>query len=407
MAKGPLKNLTDEDDDLLAELGIEVETKTTTQQTPREERIMAGFEGIEQFYVTHGRLPLNGEDKDIFERLQAVRLDKIRSSNECLTVLAGHDAHGLLAINAGHLVHVQDDLDDEALLAELGVLDAVENDITQLTHVRPRAVVRAEAEEIAQRKPCVDFELFKPLFAQVQLDLKAGIRVARSYKRDAKFNTGEFYILGGQTAYIAEMGEWFQTEYGNNDTRLRVIFDNGTESNLLYRSFQKSLSGDDMGRRISDSNAGPLFEESLFEENLNDGDAQSGTIYVLKSLSKHPTIQQNQAIIHKIGVTGGDVKTRIANAQLDPTFLMAGVEVVATYELYNINRSKLEHVLHRFFEAAKLDIQINDRFGQPVVPREWFLVPLFVIDEVVSKIKDGTLTQYHYDVQTASLLQTV
>ena len=406
MAKIPLKKLTDEDDDLLAELGIEVVTKVETELTPREARIISGFEGIEGFYLAYGRLPLHGEENDIFERLHALRLDKIRLSNECLTVLANRDAHGLLATNAGHLIHVQDDWDDEALLTELGVLDAVENDITQLTHVRPRAVVRAEAEEIAQRKPCVDFERFKPLFAQVQLDLKAGIRVARSYKRDAKFNTGEFYICGGQKAYIAEMGEWFETEYGRNDTRLRVIFDNGTESNLLYRSFQKSLSGDDMSRRISDSNAGPLFEERLFEDNLNDDDAQSGTIYVLKSLSNHPIIQKNQTIIHKIGVTGGDVKTRIANAQLDPTFLMADVEVVATYELYNINRSKLEHVLHRFFETAKLDIHINDRFGQPVAPREWCLVPFFVIDEVVSKIKDGTLTQYRYDVQTASLIHS-
>ena len=401
MVNPSFNKFTDEDDALLAELGIEVVAKTTTNHTPREERIIAGFEEVERFYVDNGRLPAHGETLDIFERLYAMRLDAIRSSPECLAALANHDAHGLLQGNANSPAHDEIDLDDDALLAELGVLDAVENDITRLTHVRPRAQVRAEAEEIAQRKPCVDFASFKPLFAHIQQELNAGVRVARSYKRDAKFNQGEFYILNGQKVYIAEMGEWFQTTYGNNDTRLRLIFDNGTESNLLYRSFQKALSADEMGRRVSEPSAGPLFNEEL-----SDDDTQSGTIYVLQSLLEHPSIQEHRNTIHKIGVTGGDVKTRLASAKTDSTFLMADVEVVATYELYNINRSKLEHLLHRFFETARLDIQLKDRFNQPVVPREWFLVPLFIIDEVVDKIKDGTLPQYHYDVQTVSLIKS-
>ena len=57
---------------------------------------------------------------------------------------------------------------------------------------------------------------------------------------------------------------------------------------------------------------------------------------------------------------------------------MADVEIVATYELYNINRTKLENLIHRVFDPARLDIEIKDRFGNPVIPREWFLVPLFV-----------------------------
>ncbi|MDX2144298.1 MAG: GIY-YIG nuclease family protein, partial [Rhodospirillaceae bacterium] len=125
--------------------------------------------------------------------------------------------------------------------------------------------------------------------------------------------------------------------------------------------------------------------------------------YVLRSKSDHPKINSNRDILHKIGVTGGDIRTRIANAKLDPTFLMAEVEVVATYELYNINRTKLENLIHRFFEHARLDIEIKDRFGQPVIPREWFLVPRFVVDEVVERIKDGTIANYRYDVGHARL----
>jgi len=134
-------------------------------------------------------------------------------------------------------------------------------------------------------------------------------------------------------------------------------------------------------------------------------DLASGTIYVLRSKSDHPAINENRDVIHKIGVTGGKVEQRISNAKLDPTFLMAEVEIVATYELYNINRTKLEKLLHKIFEAVRLDVQIEDRFGNPVMPREWFLVPLFIIDQVVEKIKDKTIDNYIYDVESASLIK--
>ena len=130
---------------------------------------------------------------------------------------------------------------------------------------------------------------------------------------------------------------------------------------------------------------------------------ESGTIYVLRSKSNHPLIAKHRDVIHKIGVTGGRLNTRFARASLDPTFLFADVEIVATYKLNNINRAKLETLLHRFFGAARLDLEIADRFGNPVKPREWFLVPLPVIDEVVERIRDMTIVDYEYDPGAASL----
>lgn len=130
---------------------------------------------------------------------------------------------------------------------------------------------------------------------------------------------------------------------------------------------------------------------------------ESGTIYVLRSKSDHPLIAKHRDVIHKIGVTGGRLNIRFARANLDPTFLFADVEIVATYKLNSINRAKLEALLHRFFGAARLDLKIDDRFGNPVKPREWFLVPLAVIDEVVERIRDLTIVDYEYDPGTASL----
>jgi len=382
---------TDEDDELLAELGVEVESKSTSSHTPREECIIAGFEEIERFVEAHGRLPLHGEDKDIFERIYAVRLDKIRSSTECKDVLAAFDKNGLLTDVPNLITTSAEELDDDALLAELGVTSQGDSDITRLTHVKSRAEKKA-AEEIGSRSLCNNFEDFKPLFAQIQTELKADIRRTLRFKEDASINIGEYFILGGQIAYIAEVGELTQDAYSKWDARLRIIFDNGTESNILLRSLQKALYKDESGRRITDPNAGPLFDE-----NVQDEDIESGTIYVLRSKSEHLDIKPHANLLHKIGVTGGNVATRITNAKLDPTFLMADVEIVATYELYNINRVKLENLLHRFFDSVRLDIQISDRFGNPIKPREWFLVPLFIIDEVVKKVEDGSLSKYKYD----------
>ena len=294
-------------------------------------------------------------------------------------------------------------MDEDELLAELeGAAGSA--DITELRHVRTSAEKRA-AEEIASREKCLDFEKFKPLFEQVHSEIEAGLRTTRPFVKDAGFlkaeiKAGQFFILGGQIAYVAEVGETFKAPNGESDARLRVIYSNGTESDLLFRSLQRALYKDEAGRRITDPTAGPLFAGRS-----EDGDQASGTIYVLRSKSDHPTVAANRDMLHKIGVTSGSVERRIANARLDPTFLMADVEIVATYELYNINRTKLENVIHRVFSPARLDIEIKDRFGKPIVPSEWFLVPLFVIDEAVEKIKDGTITGYVYDPKTAKLTQ--
>lgn len=397
MAKG----FSEDDDALLEELGVESETKTHSSRTAREERIIAGFEEIQRFVEKHGRAPQHGEDRDIFERLYAVRLDRMRELEECRAALSGLDHQGLLAGGASPTVADAVELDDDELLSQLGVEDGA-GDITDLRHVRSTAEKRA-AEEIADREPCPDFATFKPLFAEVQRDLDTAVRTTRPFVKEAGFlkadiTKGQFFILGGQIAYVAEVGETFKAPNGEYDARLRVIYSNGTESNLLRRSLQRALYKDEAGRRITDPTAGPLFADQD-----EDGDKASGTVYVLRSRSDHPTVAAHREVLHKIGVTGGDVARRLANARLDPTFLMADVEIVATYELYNINRTKLENLIHRIFGAARLDIEIKDRFGLPIIPREWFLVPIFVIDQAIEKIRDGTITGYSYDPKTASL----
>ncbi len=390
------------DDDLLDALGVEVPSLKTATRTPREERIISGFEDIQRFYQANGRAPLHGEDRDIFERLYAVRLDQLRKLPEAQTLLAGLDSHSLL-LGTAIAVDV-DNLDEDALLAELGIGSEFvdQDDITVLRHVRSSAAIKA-AEEIAARTPCKDFEKFKPLFDEVEAGLKQKVWVTKPFGKNASIEAGDFFILSGLIAYVAEVGDTYKTPNAETNGRLRVIYSNQTESDLLLRSLQRALYKDSDGRagsRLIKVDSGPLFSDITEPD-----DIETGTIYVLRSLSSHPFVAKHRELIHKIGVTGGRVETRIAVAAKDATYLLADVEVVATYKLHNLNRTRLENIFHRLFGAAQLDLTIEDRFGHPVKPREWFLVPLHVIDEAVERIRDGSITDFAYDTQTARLIR--
>lgn len=369
--------------------------KKHATRTPREERIIAGFEDIERFYEEHGRLPQHGEDRDIFERLYAVRLDRLREQEDCRTFLAQFDKHGLLEGADGTESKV-DELDPDDLMAELSGLGEGD-DITQLRHVRSAGEKRA-AEDIARRDRCLDFDKFQPLFKQVKDELANGNRVTRPFELKAEIRPGAFFIVFGQIAYVAEMGEVFTNPQGRTDARLRVIFDNGTESGMLMRSLQRQLNEDDAGRRITDPAPGPLFADKA-----QAGETEDGTIYVLRSKSDHPVVAEHREVIHKVGVTSGSVETRISGAEKSSTYLLAGVEVVATYKVYGVNCQKLESLIHKVFAAAQINLSVPDRFGHVVKPREWFLVPLNVIDDAVQRIRDRSILEYRYDPQQGRL----
>ena len=390
-------------DELAEELAEFGEPEKKGGRPPREERILAGFEEIQRFVEKEGHAPQHGEGRHIFERLYAVRLDRLRGACGVPRLLVPLDHQGLLAGAQPISPESPEGIDEDELMAELAGA-AGDSAITELRHVRATVEKRA-AEDIAQRKKCADFETFEPLFEAVKRDLKSGVRQTLPvHKFDeiklTEIQKGEFFIVEGQMAYVAELGEAIRTKYERTDSRLRVIYDNGTESDVLQRSFQRALHRDETARLITNPSAGPLFADEPEGDDL-----ASGTIYVLRSKSDNPVFAANRDVLHKIGVTGGKVETRLANAALDPTFLLADVEIVATYVLYNVNRVKLENLIHRVFDPAQLDIEIKDRFGNPVKPREWFLVPLFVVNEVVERIKDGTITEYVYDPASACLVR--
>jgi hypothetical protein len=383
--------------ELLAELGVETTAEPKRALTPLQERIIAGFEDIQRFVAEHGHLPRHGDDRDIFERLYAVRLDRLCSLPEARELLASLDRDGLLDGNG-----------PTAVAPGIGRRCPARGTGHRAGRIRRHHAVapcraacgRRAAEEIANREKCEDFETFKPQIERVQADLAKGAREAKAVDQTEvtleEVRPGNFFIVAGQMALIADTSDAFVTEYERKDRRVRVIYDNGTEATMLARSFQKALYRDETARRITALSAGPLFGDVAEPDDL-----ASGTIYVLRSKSAHPYVAEHRELIHKIGVTGQSVAHRVANARNDPTFLLADVEVVAEYQLFNINRSKMEGLIHKALAAARLDLAAGDRFGRTVQPREWFLIPFQAIDDLISKISDGSVTQVRYDPMEA------
>lgn len=360
------------------------------------DRLRVGFREIIDFVRTHGREPLDGAEVELSERKLARRLVGFRNDTSKVSALSDIDNLGLLASHptAPPVVETFENLDE--VLNDIDLEE--DNGIYNLRHVRPYREVQ-QAEYRTERRPCKDFERFKPIFEKVQKEIDSGEREAVAFAKEQEISTGHFFILRGVVVYVAGMKEAFEKNKKIN-ARLHLVFSNGTESDMLLRSLATELYKDPDGRRVTAPFAGPLFEQ---KESVQG--EESGTIYILKSLSSDPEIRVQNKILHKIGVTSGSVERRIQNAENEATFLLAPVEVVATFKLFDINRMKLENMLHRFFADARADVEIKDRFGNPVRPKEWFFVTLDLIKQAIEAIEAGTIVGLRYDAQAAMLVK--
>lgn len=359
---------------------------------------------VTRFYERYGRLP-NPDASDLEEMRLGTIWGKIAADpNEAMRA---EDRLGLLAMEkAAPVVSWRDDPRPEDIPESLEDIFAddslhIASDLVALRNVTP-AAERQNPDHRAEFVACPDFAQFEQLFEAMQSALDAGERVATLIESRAIIEPleGDFFIRGGLLAYIAEKTE-MSARGGSRDHRLRVIFSNGTESDPLMSSFRKSLNDDSTARVVQRSGLGPLDPEW-------DADrlALSGTIYVARSLSTDPAIAAERSILHKIGVTSQDVRRRVADARNDPTFLLAPVEVVATFELQNLARAKVENLLHRFFASARpAELSIVDRFGKKVRPQEWFYVLPEHVSQAATLLRSGELHLFRYDADQQKIVR--
>lgn len=393
------------------------EVKPSNRSDPTS-AVQQKFEEINQFIDDHGKLPTMADDAPFCEQSLAASLNALVGDNTHHGLLGRHDRHGLLpSSDAGELLEDQLPTLDQ-ILKSLPDEIADAPDITQLRHVRKKMIKRRKPDRVSQRRACEDFDQFEPLFRQASVELEDGVRKAIPYRREQEIREGQFFILKGVWVYIAEVGEIFE-KAGKKNARMRVVFGNGTEGNNLRRALSAELYKDRNSRRITapqykverpnnsgeNSASNPPRRVMAAPENATyDGPpTETGTLYVLRSLSREPVVQQYGDRLIKIGVTKGNVKQRIANAVNSPTYLLAPVEVVAEFRLENIQPIKLERLLHLFFSDARATITIKDRFDKDVQSREWFFLTPDAVKAALDHFIAGTLKDVRFDPATGQV----
>ena len=262
-----------------------------------------------------------------------------------------------------------------------------------------RVIAKKKPDYVAQHKLCENFQDYKPLFEKVHQELKEGKRSLVKINKTATLAVGRYYFVSGQMLLLEQIGELKKSSNFLPDARTRCIYENGTESDILLQTLRKSVVGD--GYAISE-----LQEEtdSHFFRNsdIATDDKVTGYIYVLSSLSDDPEVKAEKNL-YKIGFTTNDVELRIANAENEPTYLMAPVKIVATYKVVNLNSQKFEDLVHQLLMAVQYQVVVYDDKGIAHQPQEWFIVPLPVVDVMIKKIMDGSIVGYTYNPQLECL----
>ncbi len=369
-----LRELIEDDD-----LGL-LDVKPMRAAMTEAERQAEEFFEVADFYREHRREPKN-DLANMQEARLAMRLNGLRMNPEKAKALFDLDEFGLLVpVKAPESI---DDIFEDDVLNLLGDDD---DDIFNLRHV-PKNI--ESPDHIAIRKPCVDFDRFEPLFKQCHAELRSGKRKLCQTVREDQISKGQFFILSGVMMYLAEIGKDSKKKR-RKDPRLHCVFENGTESDMLFQSLIKALYVD--GRCVSEN------EDRLMDDlsNITDDDGKTGNIYVLKSLSTNPEIAALRDL-YKIGFSTVPVEERVKNAADDPTYLMAPVHIVETFECFNLKPQKLELLLHKFFGKVCLEVDVFDRSGKRFTPREWFIAPLPIIEEAIELIISGEIINYVYD----------
>lgn len=389
-----IEDIFDDDD-----LGLlDVKVKTSTVKTD-EERLIDSFEEINVFIDKNEREP---NKSSMSEYGLLAKLKNFRENEEQKKVLKPFDRHNLLGYLEMEKQSIDDILNEDD---ELGLLDADNDlDIFKFKHT-PRPEDRADADFVAQRKPMKekDFEKYEKMFLQVHKEIKEGKRRIKPFTNIEKnLHVGDFYLMNGIMLYLESANlKKDEVDLGSGNRvrlegRTRTVFENGTYSNMLYRSLGKQIQKD--GKLIT--NTYDKIEQDLFVNSglVKEEDVQSGWIYVLKTKSTKKELTEIKDL-YKIGFASGSVDDRIKNAKNEATYLFADVKKIATYKVYNRNADKLEILLHRFFANACLDIDLFNEKGQRLNPREWFVVPFEVIEETIQLILNENIVHYEYDTE--------
>jgi hypothetical protein len=388
--KRTLQDIFDEED----EFGLLNIKPSASPARNEDERLVSSFQEINAFYEKYKREPQEG--KGIQEHTMFARLKSIRQNPTKADILRGYDTFQLLEIETKKIESIDDIFDDD----DWDLLTDDTEGLFEFKHIK-KPSERESADFVAKRKPCKEFDKFEHLFKNCHKDLKESNRQLTKFHEN-QIQEGAFFVLNGVLVYVAELINITVDKFSKRDGRTRLIFENGTESNMLYRSLGKGLFENGQGVTFTNEEMNTQFIEE--HNQITKLDKEAGFIYVLKSKSEKAEIQSIQHL-YKIGYATTSVEERIKNAAKEPTYLMSDVAIVMTYKCYNMNPQKFEQLIHTFFGNACLNIDVFDNKGQRYTPREWFIAPLAVIEQAVDLIVSGKIVDYWYDGESGDIVK--
>ena len=382
-----------------------LDTKAKAPQVKTDEdRLIDEFEEINVFFDKNHREPSQGS---MSEYSLMARLKKVRSDEVIKKTLKPFDRYNLL----GH-VDIDSPTLEDVLNDDSGILDTSDDlSIFKYRHI-PKEEDRAKTDFMAKRKPLGDREFapYEKMFHKVHQEIKDGKRKITEFKNvDDELEAGRFYFIDGVMIFLESTEESRKDSnlkssmINRKDGRTRTIFENGTVSNMYYRSVSKAIYNGG-AKMVSELNRAGQLDAFDTTENINDEDESSGWIYILKSKSQRPEIKDRQNL-YKIGFSSTPVEERIKNAKNEATYLYDDVAIVETYQIYNLNAKKFEQLIHRVFATACLDIEFETKNNLRVNPREWFIVPKNVIEEAIELIMNGEIVNYKFDATIQQLIQ--
>lgn len=377
---------------------LDSKPKASTIKT-EDERLVESFQEINAFFEKHQREP---KSNDVAEFKLLSRLKSLRADKNKIGVLKPFDKFNLLG-EKEEITSVKDILNDD----DLGILDTDETlEIFKLKNV-PSSKDREETDFVARRKPIKEkeFALYETAFKKVHQELREGKRKLNEFKDvEQNLEQGKYYLLDGLLLFLEKDGIKDRQigDRTRKDGRTTIIFENGTQSNMYYRSLAKALYNN--GKIVSDTDS--EAENQLFKNAniVNESDLETGWIYIAKSKSTKPEISSLKDL-YKIGYSTVPVKDRVKNAAKQPTYLMADVQVITTFKCYNLNAQKFEQLIQRFFAKVCLNLDVFDEKGKRYMPREWFIAPLGIIEKVVELIISGEIVNYSYDDEKKVLIK--
>ncbi len=416
--------------------GLLDDINPVTKSSANNSVLAQQFDTINLFIDQHGRVP-SSIANDINEKINARLLATIQTNHAKSQELLALDKHGLLTaqstastlsddkptLSDKSVSNKEDEpekaisdntkeaepvteavsepavinsLDDIFNSDDLGIFDNIHSEILVSDH---KANTRASYdqyndEDIASRFECKDFYKFEATFERISKAIQTGAFTKTNFSSVKDINIGSVFVLNGMLCYVANIYKAEARKNTRSQERLRLIFSNGTESNMLTHSLATAQYKYENSYQLLITD--PDWMDDELAKNFGDDRQLTGVIYVAK-LTDTPNNLAHYKHLHKVGFSTLTGEARTKHSIRDTAFLQQPVDIIAEWQVYDANARSVESVLHAFFYDQRVKVSLKAANDNLYKATEWFNVPLDEIEKAINLVIAGDIKNYRMD----------